>query len=220
MPEILTPIIEFFIRATDSFGYIGIFILAAIESSFLPIPIELTIIPAGVLVARGEMSAVLVLLFAVFGALTGALINYTISLHLGRAVVNKLVNRYGKFFFLDEKSIGKAENYFDKHGSITTFTGRLIPVIRHLISIPAGFARMNLLKFCIYTVLGAGLWISILIYLGYTFQDNISSIDNYLNIITFILIIFSLILVIIYMIFKRANNYNHKNLSKKNIRNN
>jgi len=220
MLEILTPILEFFIRATDSLGYVGIFILAAIESSFLPIPIELTIIPAGVLAARGEMSAVLVLLFAVFGALTGALINYTISMHLGRAVVNQLVDRYGKFFFLDEKSIGKAENYFDKHGSITTFTGRLIPVIRHLISIPAGFAKMNLLKFCIYTVLGAGLWISILIYLGYTFQENISSINNYLNIITFALIVFSLILVIIYMIFKRVNDKNHNNLNKKYIRGN
>jgi len=219
MLEILTPILEFFIKATDSLGYIGIFFLAAIESSFLPIPIELTIIPAGVLVARGEMSAILVFLFAVFGALTGALINYIISLHLGRVVVSKLVNRYGKFFFLDEKSIGKAENYFDKHGSITTFTGRLIPVIRHLISIPAGFARMNLLKFCIYTALGSGLWIFILIYLGYTFQDNISSINNYLNIITFALIVFSLILVIIYMIFKRTNDNHNKNLSKKHVRN-
>jgi len=196
---ILAQFIEFLINSIGALGYLGIFVLMAIESSFLPLPSEVVILPAGVLVARGEMIAVLVFIFAVFGSLLGALINYYLALYLGRRTVNALVSKYGKLFFIDKTSLAKSEVFFDKHGEITTFIGRLLPVGRHLVSIPAGFAKMNLARFCLYTVLGASLWIAILIYLGYIFYDNLSLLQNNLNLLTLIIIAISIAIVIIYL---------------------
>ena len=198
---LLTQFAEILVGTADYLGYFGIFVLSALESSFLPIPVELTLIPAGVLVARGEMFLPLVLFFAIFGTLIGALINYSLSLYFGRRIIENLISKYGKFFFFDEKHIKIVENYFDKHGHITTFTGRLIPVVRHLISIPAGFARMNLFKFCLYTVLGSSIWISVIVYLGYVFQDNSAIIQENLNILTFVMLIFVLFVITIYLYF-------------------
>jgi len=148
----------------------------------------------------------MVFVMAVLGSLTGALFNYFLAFYYGRKAVEKLIERYGKFFFINNESISKSERFFEKHGEITTFTGRLIPVIRQLISLPAGFAKMNLTKFCIYTSLGAGIWGAVLIYLGYLFGDNQDLINQNLNQITIIVLIFIILLILFYIIFNKRKN--------------
>lgn len=203
--EFLSQITIFFLGIVNQFGYFGIFIGMAIESSFFPFPSEIILIPAGALVARGEMSFILVFLAGLSGALFGAVFNYILAMFLGRTAVDFLIQKHGKFFFISKQKLRKADIYFEKHGEVTTFVGRLIPGIRQLISIPAGFARMNFFKFILFTSLGAGIWSLILIYLGFFFGNNFESITANLNIITLFLLIFSLIILIIYFLWKKKN---------------
>jgi len=187
-------------------GYFGIAILMAIESSIFPLPSELVLIPAGVLWQRGEMSFWLILIASIAGSLIGALFNYALALHLGRRLANHVLLKYGKVLFITQASLTKSEKYFEKHGEITTFVGRLIPVIRHLISLPAGFSRMNLAKFSLYTSLGAGIWTVILLFLGYILGDNLDKINEYLTLITIFILIVCLIIVIAYVLCKKKSN--------------
>lgn len=141
----------------------------AIESSFIPFPSEAVVPPAAWKAAvTGEMNVFLVVLFATVGALIGAFINYYLAVWLGRPIVYKFANsRLGHMCLIDEAKVQNAEKYFDKHGAVSTFIGRLVPAVRQLISIPAGLARMGLGRFVFYTSLGAGLWNAILAALGY-----------------------------------------------------
>ncbi len=153
-------------------SYLFVFLLMAVESSFIPFPSEAVVPPAVyfMLGAIGTFNFGVVLLIVVVataGALVGALVNYYLSLWLGRPIVYRFANsRAGHFFLVTEDKVKKSEAYFDKHGPIATFIGRLIPAVRQLISIPAGLARMNIVKFCTFTSLGAFVWNGILAGLG------------------------------------------------------
>lgn len=197
-------ILEFFfsligtlIAIIKELGYFGIFLGMVIESSFFPFPSEVLLVPAGALVARGEMIFSLVFIAGLLGSLVGAFINYFLALFLGRTAIDFLVSKYGKFMFLNKEKIKNSDKYFLKHGEITTFVGRLIPGIRQLISLPAGFSKMNLFKFSFFTALGAGLWTAILIYTGYVFGNNIDLIKGNL---TLVLLVFALIVILLYLI--------------------
>lgn len=166
-------------------GYLGIFLLMTVESSFIPFPSEIVLIPAGYLASKGDMNIGMIMFSGLGGSMVGAFINYYLALLLGR----KILRKYGKYFFINENAIEKMDNYFEKHGHISTFIGRLLPGIRQLISIPAGLARMNLVVFSIYTALGAAVWAFILVMLGYAIGENQELIDTYLKQITIIVFI-------------------------------
>lgn len=153
----------------DHLNYWTVTLFMAIESSFIPFPSEAVVPPAAWKAAvTGEMSLVLIILFATLGAIIGALINYYLAMWLGRPIVYKFANsRIGHMCLIDEEKVHNAEVYFDKHGAISTFIGRLVPTVRQLISIPAGLVRMGIGRFLLYTILGAGIWNVILVVLGY-----------------------------------------------------
>lgn len=180
-------------------GYMGIFLLMAIESSFIPFPSEIVLIPAGYLASKGDMNFGLIMASALGGSMLGAFVNYYLALLLGR----KILMRYGKYFFISESSIFKMDNYFQKHGAISTFIGRLIPGIRQLISIPAGLSRMKLVVFSTYTALGAGIWALILVSLGYFIGENKELIDTYLKQITIVVLVLLVLLGVGYTFIQR-----------------
>jgi membrane protein DedA with SNARE-associated domain len=144
-------------------GYPGIVVLMAIESSMLPLPSELVMPPAGYLAAKGEMSFAVVVGCGVLGSLLGSLANYGLARWLGRAFFLRL----GRYVLLTERGLDRSERYFAAHGEISVFMGRMLPVVRHLISIPAGIARMSLLRFVLFTGLGALVWCTILTWIGW-----------------------------------------------------
>ena len=164
----LERLVEFLLASLLDFGYAGIVVLMAMESSVLPVPSELVMPPAGYWVAKGEMNAVLVVLCGVVGSIIGALANYAAAHWLGRP----LVRRFGRYVLISERAMERTERFFARHGEFSTFTGRLLPVIRHLISIPAGLVRMPLPKFVTYTGLGAFVWCTILTWIGYVLGKN------------------------------------------------
>src|SRR3954467_10151211 len=149
-------------------GYPGIVLLMAIESSVLPLPSELVMPPAGYLAARGQMNAYLAVGAGTFGSVLGALVNYALALYVGEP----LLRRYGKYVLISSRSLDRTEAFFRRHGEISTLIGRLLPVVRHLISIPAGVSRMPLAKFIGFTALGAGIWCAILPYLGWLIGEH------------------------------------------------
>ncbi|MBL3519735.1 DedA family protein [Arcobacter lanthieri] len=171
-----------------------------IESSFIiPFPSEVVMIPAGYLAYKGEMSMFLVVLSGILGSLTGALFNYYLALKLGR----KLLLKYGNYVFIKEETLEKIEQFFKEHGHISTFFGRLIPVVRQYISLPAGLAQMNFAKFTLYTTLGAGIWMIVLAYLGYFLGNNEELLKEYLHqIIILILVVIAICSYVYYKIYK------------------
>jgi len=144
-------------------GYPGIIVLMAIESSIIPLPSELVMPPAGYLAAKGEMDFLLAVGCGVLGSILGALANYGLAHWLGRGFVRRL----GRYVLVSEKSLDRSERFFAAHGEISTFIARLVPVVRHLISLPAGLARMSLPRFVVFTGLGAAVWCTILTWIGW-----------------------------------------------------
>ena len=157
----------------DHLNYWTITLLMAIESSFLPFPSEVVVPPAAYKAAGGsDMNVFLVVFFATLGANIGALFNYYLAYFVGRPIVYKFANsRFGHMCLIDEDKVKNAERYFEKHGALSTFIGRLIPAVRQLISIPAGLSKMKLSTFLLYTTLGAGIWNTILAAIGYYLQS-------------------------------------------------
>ena len=185
-------------------GYLGIFLLMVVESSFIPFPSEIVLIPAGYLASKGDMSLGYIMGSAVAGSLLGAFINYYLALTLGR----KFLLKYGNYFFISESALKKMEDYFSSHGHISTFTGRLIPGIRQLISIPAGLSRMDIVEFSLFTSLGAGIWALILTLLGYFIGENQEIINVYLKQITIGVVILVISLGYVYYRYQKKRSKN------------
>lgn len=166
----------------ENMNYGSITALMTIESSFIPFPSEVVIPPAAYVACdeNNSMNVVLVVVFGTVGAILGALINYFLSLWLGRPIIYKFADsKLGHLCLLSSEKVKKAEEYFNDHGKISTFIGRLVPGIRQLISIPAGLARMNIGSFLLYTTLGAGIWNIILALIGYLAHGQADLIDKY-----------------------------------------
>ncbi len=188
-------LINWLLNTLNAMGYPGIFALMAMESSVIPVPSELVMPPAGYLAHEGEMNIWIVILMGTLGSLVGAYANYFVSRWLGRPLVLK----YGRYVGISEKKFAKVESFFLKHGEISTFIGRLLPVIRHLISIPAGIAGMNHLRFSTYTLAGAGIWCTILTWIGYFIGKEQALIMKYSHQAVIGVLIFSAILVTVYV---------------------
>lgn len=169
----------------DHLNYWTITLLMTIESSFIPFPSEIVVPPAAYRAASSpDLNVFLVVFFSTVGADLGAIINYVLSRTLGRIVVYKFADsRFGHLCLLDSTKVQKAEKFFDDHGAVSTFVGRLIPAIRQLISIPAGLAKMHFGKFLFYTTLGAGIWNSVLAAAGY-FMASVVSEEEMLATVT------------------------------------
>ena len=194
--------------ALNNLNYWWIIALMAIESSFIPFPSEVVMIPAAYMAcAEGEMSIPLIIVCGTIGALIGAMVNYILAYLLGRPIVYGFAgSRIGHMCLIDQEKVERAEAYFDRHGAISTLIGRMIPAIRQLISIPAGLARMNLLKFILFTALGAAIWNSILVAIGVACHSTmpkdelIAIVSHYSHIIgyTAIILVLAAIAYIIY----------------------
>jgi membrane protein DedA with SNARE-associated domain len=188
-------IAEIIVGLVQDFGYGGIFIMMFLESTFFPFPSEVAMIPAGVLAAKSEMSLPLAIFVGTAGSLSGALFNYFLARKYGR----KGVLKFGKYFFFTEEKLVKMETFFIKHGSFSTFVARLIPGVRQLVSLPAGLSKMPLEKFTLHTMLGAGIWVTVLVLLGYVLGQNDALIKEYLNQIIVVILILIFLATLIYM---------------------
>lgn len=205
----------FFDWFVNNASYLFVFIFMVIESSFIPFPSEVVVPPAAYLaMQKGDLNIFMVVLVATAGALVGALINYVISLLIGRPIVYAFANsRFGHACLIDKEKVENAERYFDKHGAISTFIGRLIPAVRQLISIPAGLARMNIWIFSLFTSLGAMVWNIILATLGWWLAQHVTldslyeTVEHYNSYLTMGgLCLFGMcVLYIIYNAFKKKN---------------
>ena len=182
-----------FTSLLSNLNYYTVFLLMLMESTVLPVPSELVVAPAAFNAAEGDYNIWLIILFATLGADCGATINYLAGYYLGRPIIYAFANsKWGKMCLLNQEKVERSEKYFDDHGVAATLTGRFVPVIRHLISIPAGLARMHYGKFILFTTIGAGGWHSILALLGWylhaivpedQLNDKISEYAEYIKII-------------------------------------
>lgn len=199
-------LIAWLVDVVGALGYPGIVALMFLESSFFPFPSEVVMPPAGYLAGQGQMNLLVVFACGIVGSLLGALFNYYIATRWGR----KFFDRFGKYFFVSHETLDKAEAFFAKHGHISTFTGRLLPVIRQYVSLPAGLARMNLPKFCFYTGLGSGIWVVILTMIGYWIGCDTRSINDILHRVTILLVSFCVLLVVGYVFYCRLKRKNEQ----------
>lgn len=193
----MSEIITFIVNLVESWGYLGIFCMMFLESSFFPFPSEVAMIPAGYLAFQGKMNIFLAFFAGTFGSLMGAIFNYYLCYFFGRGLIEK----YGKYVGIDDDKMKKFESFFKRHGEISTFNCRLIPGIRQYISLPAGLARMNIFRFSLFTTLGAGIWVAILLGLGYFLGQNETVLKEKLHIITIILLFFVILTFIVYFYF-------------------
>ncbi len=191
--------IDWLLLTVHDWGYAGIFILMALESTVLPVPSELVVIPAGYLAYQGKMNIIGIFLASTLGSLAGASVNYVFALLVGRP----FLERYGRYFFVRPHHLHQTDAFFERHGAISTFTGRLIPGIRHLISLPAGLARMNLAAFSGYTLLGAGIWTAVLIAMGYFIGGNETLLKANLPLVTGAVIVAVVLILAGYIVRER-----------------
>jgi membrane protein DedA with SNARE-associated domain len=196
----LASIITWIVETVNHWGYFGVFSAMFLESSFFPFPSEVIMIPAGYLAWQGKMNLYMAIASGIGGSLAGALFNYWLAVVLGRP----LLERYGSYILLNTDTLDKLDIFFQKHGEISTFSGRLIPGIRQYISLPAGLSRMHLGRFALFTSLGAGLWVTVLALLGYVVGKNEELVGEYLHDATLIALISVAGLVLFYWLRHRA----------------
>jgi len=208
--EFLHSIIDWVVRVVGEWGYPGIVIMMFLESSCFPFPSEVVMIPAGYLASPAYLSAPeyipghemnfwVAIFMGILGSWLGALFNYYLALALGRPLLLK----WGKYLFISEKNFEKGERFFQTHGEIGTFTGRLIPVIRQYISLPAGIARMHMGHFLFWTGLGAGIWVTILTIIGYVAGQNRELIEKYSHQATILLLTSCAVILAVYVAVRR-----------------
>lgn len=195
-----------FYALLSNLNYTTIFILMMVESTVIPFPSEVVVPPAAYSAAGGNLNIWLVIVFATLGAVAGAVINYAAGYYLGRPVIYRFASsRLGRLCLLSQEKIEKSEQYFNDHGAVATLTGRLIPGIRQLISVPAGLAKMNFGKFLFYTTLGAGAWNIILAILGWylhsfvpkdQLQSAINTYSDHIKVVILSLVALGVVFVI------------------------
>ena len=199
MISLLKEVTIWLVATVGRLGYAGIVTLMFLESSFFPFPSEVVLPPAGYLAWKGEMSFPAVVLAGLAGSILGSLFNYWFALKFGRPFLLK----YGRYFFVSKESLQKADDFFERHGHISTLVGRLLPVIRQYISLPAGIARMKLGTFVAYTSLGAGLWVVVLTAAGYALGEHQDLLERYLHLLTFSSIAAAVVLAVGYLLWHR-----------------
>src|SRR3989344_355551 len=199
-------LIGLFTNIISTAGYAGVFFLMVLESMVAPVPSEAVMPFAGVLWFLGEMSFWPIVIFSTLGSIVGSLISYYAGLYGGRPLIQK----YGKYVLLNEHDLALTESFFEKYGDKTIFVSRFIPVVRHLVSIPAGTGKMNIFKFVFYTVLGAGMWNAFLAYAGYYLGSNWTEIRKYSEVIDIVLVAAIVALVGFYFYKKRNANISNE----------
>jgi membrane protein DedA with SNARE-associated domain len=201
LAQIFEYVMDILVTFISQIGYLGIFIGMFLESTMLPIPSELVMIPAGISSSYGNMNLSLVIFVGVLGNVTGAIFSYYLAILLGRPILLKI----GKYFFVKPKDIAKIERFFESHGNISVFIGRLVPGVRHFISLPAGIAKMNFKTFCFYTTIGSALWTSILTFLGYGIGANKDLIEKYLHLVILSCVIICIITISFYIFYRKRS---------------
>jgi membrane protein DedA with SNARE-associated domain len=202
--EKLEEIARWLVDFVHHFGYAGIFIMTFLESTFAPIPSEVTMVPAGYLIQQGKMNFWLVMFLSVAGSIGGSLFNYYIAYHYGR----RFLYAYGKYLFFNHDKMAKLDNFFANHGEISTLTGRLIPGLRHVISFPAGLGHMNLKIFTIYTAIGSGIWMATLIFIGYLIGGNEDMVKRYVRLVSIWAVSGVVLMIALYIWLHRKKNKN------------
>ena len=200
--------LEFIQWCIDNLNYWTVTLLMMIESSFIPFPSEVVVPPAAYMAAAGELNIFLVVVFATIGADMGAVINYYLARWIGRPLVYRFAeSRIGHMCLLDGKKVDTAERYFARHGAISTLIGRLVTVVRQLISIPAGLARMKFTTFILYTTLGAGIWNIILAAIGYylhsvvPYEELMAHVERYSHEIGYVFLALA-VMIVIFVVYK------------------
>jgi membrane protein DedA with SNARE-associated domain len=191
--------VEFLINFISQIGYLGIFIGMFLESTIIPIPSELIMIPAGIAVSHGNMNFYLIMIVGVLGNVAGAVFSYYLAASIGRTLLLKI----GKYFLIKQATIERIENFFKNHGPISVFIGRLLPGFRHFISIPAGIAKMNIRSFYFYTTFGSAIWAAVLLGLGFFIGENQQLIKENLSQIIIGCFVFCAIVIFSYVFFKK-----------------
>ena len=199
MHEFIHNLINYIVIFVNQVGYLGIFIGMFLESTIIPIPSELIMIPAGIAGAKGVMNIYILTLVGIFGNIAGAVFSYYLALTLGRKIILKI----GKYFFIKPETIIKIEEFFKKPGPLSVFIGRLLPGFRHFISLPAGLAKMKFKLFLFYTSLGATIWTSILSFSGYLIGENQELIIKYIKELSIAFVVGCVILVIAGVFYKK-----------------
>ena len=192
-------VVEFLINFISQIGYLGIFIGMFLESTIIPIPSELIMIPAGIAVSHGNMNFCLIMIVGVLGNVAGAVFSYYLAASIGRAFLLKI----GKYFLIKQKTIEKIEDFFKNHGPISVFIGRLLPGFRHFISIPAGIAKMDIRSFYFYTTFGSSIWAAVLLGLGFFIGENQQLIKENLSQIIIGCFAFCAVAILSYVFLKK-----------------